>query len=170
MGPQLPTVREPVSDPIGKGPGDLNEVLATAIQLAGADKGTIQRLDENGNVSIVASRGFPTEFLSHFLAVRREINTTCGAALARRMRVFVDNVETSYLFVRTCERNLMREGGIAAAHSTPIIDKSGRLRGVITVHFNKPQEPDTYDPAPVDNLAVGLADRFERLAGHSFRR
>ena len=64
-----------------------SDSLDLAIEVAGADKGTLQRLDaESGCLKMVASRGFSDEFLKYFETVDPNTNTTCAAALKRRMR------------------------------------------------------------------------------------
>lgn len=76
---------------------DLLQVLDIAIGITGADMGTLQRFDERADcLTIVASRGFSTEALICFGVVRRDTNTTCAAALMRRMRVFVENVRLRF--------------------------------------------------------------------------
>ena len=80
----------------------LSEVLDATIMAAGADMGTLQRFDDEEDcLRIVASRGFPDRVLKYFEIVRRDSHTSCGAALKRRMRVVVDDVSTSYLYVGT---------------------------------------------------------------------
>ena len=69
----------------------LHEVLDVAIEVAGTDMGTLQRYDGTCDCrAIVASRGFPDRFLKYFEVVRRDTNSSCAAALSRRMRVIVD--------------------------------------------------------------------------------
>jgi GAF domain-containing protein len=144
----------------------LQEVLDVAIAVAGADKGTLQRYDERDDcLKIVASRGFQSRFLKHFEIVRRDTNTTCAAALKRRMRVIADDVSTFYLFVGTPELDVLRQMGVAAVHSTPLIARSGRLWGVFSTHFREPQPENQYDPVPLDRLAVQLADYLEGFEG-----
>lgn len=145
---------------------DLLRVLDIAIGITGADMGTLQRFDERADcLTIVASRGLSSEALSFFGAVRRDTNTSCAAALMRRMRVFVENVSTSYLFVGTRELDMLRACGIAAAQSTPLISSNGRLWGVFTTHFREPRKVSEFDPAPVDRLAVRVADCMEQIEG-----
>lgn len=97
---------------------DLLQVLDIVIGIVRADMGTLQRFDErNDCLKIVASRGLSSEVLNYFGIVRRDTNTACAAALTRRMRVFVEDVSTSYLFVGTRELDMLRTGGIAAAQS-----------------------------------------------------
>ena len=145
---------------------DLLQVLEIAIGITGADMGTLQRFDERADcLTIVASRGFSTEALTFFGVVRRDTNTTCAAALMRRMRVFVEDVSTSYLFVGTRELDMLRAGGISAVQSTPLISSNGRLWGVFTVHFREPQIENEFDHAPLDRLAVQVADGLEQREG-----
>jgi GAF domain-containing protein len=145
---------------------NLLRVLDIAIGITGADMGTVQRFDEAADcLRIVASRGFSSEALSFFGVVLRDTNTTCAAALTRRMRVFVEDVSTSYLFVGTRELDVLRAHGIAAAQSTPLISSNGRLWGVFTTHFREPQIESEFDHAPLDRLAVQVADSLEQREG-----
>ena len=145
---------------------DLLRVLDIAIGITGADMGTLQRFDERADcLTIVASRGFSTEALTFFGVVRRDTNTTCAAALTRRMRVFVEDISTSYLFVGTRELDMLRAGGISAVQSTPLISSNGRLWGVFTTHFREPQIESEFDHAPLDRLAVQVADGLEQREG-----
>jgi GAF domain-containing protein len=145
---------------------DLLQVLDVAIGITSADMGTLQRFDERTDcLTILASRGFSTAALTFFGVVRRDTNTTCAAALMRRMRVFVEDVSTSYLFVGTPELDMLRSCGIAAAQSTPLISSNGHLWGVFTTHFREPQRESEFDPAPLDRLAVHVADSLEQQEG-----
>lgn len=145
---------------------DLLQVLDIAIGITRADMGTVQRFDERADcLTIVASRGFSTEALAFFGVVRRDTNTTCAVALMRRMRAFVEDVSTSYLFVGTRELDMLRAGGIAAVQSTPLISSSGHLWGVFTTHFRERQIESEFDHAPLDRLAVQVADSLEQREG-----
>ncbi|MBR0749047.1 GAF domain-containing protein [Bradyrhizobium japonicum] len=145
---------------------DLLQVLDIAIGATGADMGTLQRLDERADcLTIVASRGFSSEALTFFGVVRRDTNTTCAAALTRRMHVFVEDVSTSYLFVGTRELDMLRADGIAAVYSTPLISSNGRLWGVFSTYFREPQRESEFDHAPLDRFAVQVADSLEQREG-----
>jgi GAF domain-containing protein len=152
----------------------LQTILDAAITMAHADMGTLQRLDQQDDcLRIVVSRGFSREALAFFGTVRRDTNTTCAAALTRRMRVFAEDVSTSYLYVGTPELDMLRVAGIAAAQSTPLISSNGRLWGVFTTHFRAPQRESDFDHAAFDRLAVEVADRLEqreRLASNQIFR
>lgn len=149
---------------------DLMPVLDIAIGMTGADMGTLQRFDEkNDCLELVASRGFSQQSLSFFGTVRRDTNTSCAAALTRRMRVFVEDIPTSYPFVGTRELAMLSAGGVAAVQSTPLISSNSRLRGVLSTHFRATQKESAFDLAPLDRLAVQIADRLvqsERSSPH----
>lgn len=141
----------------------LMPVLDIAIGITGADMGTLQRFDERDDcLQLAASRGFSSQALEFFSIVRRDTNTTCAAAFTQRMRVFVQDISTSYLFVGTRELDVLTAGGIAAAQSTPLITSSGRLRGVITTHFRERQIERAFDHVLLDRLAVQIADSLEQ--------
>jgi GAF domain-containing protein len=145
---------------------DLMPVLDIAIAISGADMGTLQRFDESTDcLTFVASRGFSSQALSFFAIVRRDSNTTCAAALTRRMRVFVEDVSTSYLFVGTAQLDMLRADGIAAVQSTPLISSTGRLWGVVSTHFREVQVESDFEHAPLDRLAVQIADSLEAREG-----
>lgn len=149
---------------------DLMPVLDIAIGMTGADMGTLQRFDEkNDCIELAASRGFSQQSLSFFGTVRRDTNTSCAAAFTRRMRVFVEDISTSYLFVGTRELAMLSAGGVAAVQSTPLISSNGRLWGVLSTHFRVTQKESAFDLSPLDRLAVQIADRLvqsERSAPH----
>ncbi len=151
------------------------QVLEIALVIAGAAIGTLQRFDEGSDcLRIVASRGFSTEVLDFFAIVRRDTNSTCSVALTRRMRVFVEDVSTSYLFVGTRELDVLRASGITAILSTPLISSNSRFLGVVSAHFQKPKIESELDQASLDRFAVQFADNLERREGlvpsrHFFR-
>lgn len=137
----------------------LHQILDNAISLAAADIGMVQLFDaHDDSLRLAASRGFSTEARTFFATVRRNTNSTCAAALTRRMQVFVGDVSTSYLFVGTRELEMLRTADIAAAHSTPLISSRGQFCGVITMHFRTPQSEDAFDRASIAGLARRLAD------------
>ena len=141
----------------------LDQVLGAAIADADADIGTLQLRDlDTGCLTIAASRGFAEPFLKFFETVTLDDNSACAAALKRRMRVIVDDVSTSYLFVGTPATDVMRGAGVAAVHSTPFISASGRMWGVFSTHWRRPLTHVHYDPTRLERLAAELADHLER--------
>lgn len=142
---------------------DLLPILDIAIGMTGADMGTLQCFNENADcIELVASRGFSSQALSYFAIVRRDTNSTCAAAFTRRMRVFVENVSTSYLFVGTLELDVLSAEGVAAVQSTPLISSNSRLWGVLSTHFHEAQTESAFDYAALDRFAVQIADSLEQ--------
>lgn len=141
---------------------DLTTVLDIAMGITGADMGTLQRFDESADdLKLVAGRGFSGQTLNFFGIVRRHTNSTCAAAFTQRMRVFVEDISTSYLFVGTRELDMLSAEGVAAAQSTPLISSTGRLWGVISTHFRTAQTESAFNHAPLDRLAVRIADSLQ---------
>ncbi len=148
---------------------DLAPILDIAIEMTGAAMGTLQRFDaEKDCLELVASRGFSSEALRFFGVVRRDTNTSCAVAFTRRMRVFVEDISTSYLYVGTPELDMLSADGIAAVQSTPLISSRGRFWGVVSTHFRKKQMESVFDHGPLDRLAVQIADCLEKRerSGH----
>jgi hypothetical protein len=83
------------------------------------------------------------------------------------MRITVDDVATSYLFVGTAALDAMMAANALAAHSTPLLSRSGRLMGVISTYWQRPLQGMPYDPAPLDRMATHLADCLEQLRSRS---
>src|SRR4051812_4183222 len=99
----------------------LREALDAAIDIAGADMGNIQLLEPaNGSLKIGASRGFSAPFLDFFATVSAHTNSACGATLVNRMRIMVEDVATSYLFVATPALDIMLVANARGVHSTPL--------------------------------------------------
>jgi hypothetical protein len=67
---------------------------------------------------MVVSRGCSDEFLKHFETVYPDKNSSYAAAMVQRMRVVVNNISESYLYVGTLELEIFRSAGISASHST----------------------------------------------------
>jgi GAF domain-containing protein len=145
---------------------ELGEVVDVAMEMTGADMGTLQRFDEENDwLEMTASRGFTAEALASFRIVRRDTNTTCAVALTRRMCVFVEDISTSYLFVGTPELEALRRAGTAAVQSTPVISSTGRFWGVISAHFRAPRAESTVDQSALNRLARQVADCLEQREG-----
>src|SRR5262249_51398903 len=68
----------------------LEQMLAAAIDLQGADFGNVQLFDpDRGGLVIVAQRNFQTPFLEHFALVRAD-DSACARAAESRSRVIIE--------------------------------------------------------------------------------
>ena len=70
-------------------------MLAATIAMLGADRGTMQLLDDTrGALRIMAQRGFTQDFLDGFRDVSAQDDSTCGRALRLGERIVVEDIET----------------------------------------------------------------------------
>ena len=124
---------------IPKLPEQLHLILATFVRLHGSRKGLITTYDPAREaLDIAASIGFAPRTL----AAISEIKSDEGmGALARetRSRVVIDDTMQDPRFARL--RELWRQEGTRAVHSTPLIARDGHVLGTLTVHLDKPRKP-----------------------------
>jgi PAS domain S-box-containing protein len=138
----------------------LDEILLAAIDVAHADMGNIQLLEDRG-LRIAAHRGFDASFLDFFQFVR-DNDTACGSALAKRERVIVEDVACSSVFDNTQAKEVMLAAGAYAVQSTPLISHNGRVLGVFSTHYRTPRRPLDSELRALDVLARLAADLIER--------
>ena len=131
------------------------DVLDAAVDVDGAGFGALQILDANGDLRLVASRGFGQEWAGLFQLVRQSAATTCGKALRVRRRVISHDI-TSDPEVGDY-RELAAAFGLKAAQSTPLLSRQGRIIGMLTTHYAR-----HYDPTAAD---LDQLDYFARIAG-----
>jgi PAS domain S-box-containing protein len=140
----------------------LNEILDAAIEVTEADFGNIQLVDQ-GILRIVAHRGCLAEFLNFFREVSHDTTAACGAALARRSRVIIEDVGSSELFRGTPAGEVLLRAGIRAVQSTPLIGSSGKVYGILSTHFRRPSRPAERALRYLDLLASEAGRVLERL-------
>jgi PAS domain S-box-containing protein len=139
----------------------LEEILNAAIGITNADMGNIQ-LVEAGALKIVAQRGFDARFRDFFSAVH-DGRSACGAAMQDGRRVIVEDVLTSPIFAGTSALEIMLAGNVRAVQSTPLVSRSGRVLGVFSTHFRKPQRQNERELHMLDLLARIAADLIEHM-------
>jgi hypothetical protein len=112
------------------------DLLAAAMDATAADFGNIQLLDStNHTLRIVAQHGFHKEFLDYFARVT-DHDCACGAAMARTSRVTVEDVSSDSVFQGRAKTMVLR-AGVTSLQSTPLVDSSGRLIGVLSTHYRR---------------------------------
>jgi PAS domain S-box-containing protein len=144
--------------------GSLYEhVLDAAIDLMSADMGSMQVFHpERGELRLLAERGFNPGSAAQWEWVRPNSATSCGLALSAGCRVIVPDIETHEAFARAADLDALRQVGIRAGQSTPLIARSGRLLGMISTHWRRPHRPTELELQPLDVLARQAADLIER--------
>ena len=140
----------------------LQLILDAAIEITGADKGSIQLLEVGSGVLRVAvQRGFDDHFLTFFSTRHNNISAS-GAAFDSLERVVVEDVAQSPTFVGTPALEVMLEAGVRACQSTPLVDSKGKILGVLSTHFGRPHRSDDRVLRLLDLLARQAADYLER--------
>ncbi|GAA2219716.1 hypothetical protein GCM10009850_121260 [Nonomuraea monospora] len=116
-------------------PGGLADAgLRAALALTGADMGNVQLLDRaTGALTIVADHGFQQPFLD-FFAVVDDDSSVCGRAMVTRKAVAVRDIGQDRLLSGTPEFRVLREAGVRAVYSAPLLDRYGTVLGVLSVH------------------------------------
>jgi PAS domain S-box-containing protein len=140
----------------------LEEIMETSVKVAGADMGTLQLLDpESGRLNIVAQRGFEQWYVDFFSDVSHG-HAVCGTAQKRGERVIVEDVASSPIFHGTPALDTQRKAGVKSVQSTPLIDRNGRMTGMLSTHWRTNHQPDERVLGYLDLLARQAADIIER--------
>jgi PAS domain S-box-containing protein len=137
----------------------LQEIMDAAVAIVRAEWGTLQLL-EGDSLRIVAHHGHQPPFLEFFAAAENR-TSVCGEATRRGDRVVVPDVETNSLFAGTPSQVVLREAGVRAVQSTPMINRNGVLLGILTTQWSVPYQPDEHDLWRIDLLARQAADLIE---------
>lgn len=108
----------------------------------------------SGALRIIAQYGFDEEFLDHF-AVVDDDRSACGRAARHGAQLVINDVSTDPAFEP--HREVAAASGFRAVQSTPLVDKAGRVVGVVSTHYPRP-----YAPSARDMLII---KRYADLAG-----
>jgi PAS domain S-box-containing protein len=138
----------------------LQEIMDAAVAIVDAKMGTLQLL-EGDSLRIVAHYGHQQPFLEFFESAEN-VASVCGEAMQRWERVVIEDVETSSLFVGTTSLDIMREAGVRAVQSTPMLSRKGKLLGILTTQWNVPYSPNEHDLWRIDLIARQAADMIEQ--------
>ena len=132
-----------------------SKILEGALTLAGANRGNVQVLDPaTGSLRIAAQCGFGAEFLEYF-AVVDDDRSACGRAAREQAQTVIVDVDIDAGFAP--HRDIAAAAAFRAVQSTPLIEPTGRLLGVVSVHYPRP-----YSPSPRDRE---IMKRYGELAG-----
>jgi PAS domain S-box-containing protein len=143
--------------------GLFDQFLNAAIELTHADMGSMQILDKDGTLRMVAHDGFKKPFLDVFNCVTGESHTACSHVKQTKKRIIVKDITKSPIFVGAPTFQVIVDAGIKAIQATPLTTRSGELIGIISTHYRKPHVPDRSDLRFLDLLARQAADLVERM-------
>ena len=139
--------------------GDLNslldDVIEAAIIMVGANKGTLQLINPDSEaLEIVAQRGFDQSYIDFFSSVTHGSAAVCASAFHQGKRVIVDDVTNSPIFIDTPALEVQLAAGVRTVQATPLIDRRGKIIGMLSTHWSKPQlHLDENDLRYIDLLA-----------------
>jgi hypothetical protein len=121
----------------------LDRALAAVLSASGAERGNIQLLNPaTRSLRIVTHCGFSAEFLEYF-AVANDRGSACGRAARERAQVVIADVSLDPGFAP--HRDIAAASGFRAVQSTPLVDLSGQMVGVVSTHYARPFRPSDRD-------------------------
>ncbi|MEV5845361.1 GAF domain-containing protein [Streptomyces sp. NPDC051985] len=133
----------------------LPRITGTAMALTGAEFGNIQVTDpRDGSLVLVTQSGFHDGFLDHF-AVVRDTDSVCGQASQQHAQAAVADVREDRTLTR--HQDVFRAAGVRAVLSTPLVDRTGRIVGMVSTHASQPGLPPERD--------LRIVELYARLAG-----
>ena len=138
----------------------IQEMLAAAIELLGADKGNVQLLDSNGVLTIAAQQGFAQDFLDFFREVSTQDDSACGRALRAGQQIVIEDVETDEPYAPL--RPVARTADYRAVVSTPLISGDGTAQGMLSTHFRAPHRPSDRELSRLALYARQASDFIHR--------
>lgn len=142
----------------------LEETLAAAIELTGADMGNLRLLDaDSGEMRIRAQRGFRQPFIEALETVNTRHRCCCSAALRRGERVVIGDVADSGDFYEDGLRAAMLGAGVRSVQATPLVSRRGEILGMISTHWRRPHGAQEQELRLLDVLARQAADLAERM-------
>ena len=136
----------------------LEEGLEEALSLLRADRGNVQIVDPaTGSLVLVLQTGFSDEFLEYF-AVVDDDGSACGRAASQHAQTVITDVSTDPDFAP--HREIAAASKFRSVNSTPLVDASGQLVGMLSTHYPRPYLPPARD--------LGLMRRLGQLIGQAF--
>lgn len=134
----------------------LQDVMDAAVAAVGANQGTLQLL-EGTSLRIVAHCGHKAPFLKFFGSTETVASTSWEAARGGE-RVVVRDVEKSELFAGTESLKVLRVAGVRSVQSTPMINRRGKLLGILSTYWRRRHTPDKRELLRIDLLVRQAAD------------
>jgi two-component sensor histidine kinase len=139
----------------------LDQIVNTAVAIAGADKGNIQLFDPaSGSLTIAAQKGFQQDFLKFFGNVRDNASSS-GLAMREKKQIIVDDVLTSDVVGQSAQKTALL-AGVRGVVSTPLISSKAELLGMLSIHYARPGRPGERELRLLNILIRQASDYLER--------
>jgi two-component sensor histidine kinase len=139
----------------------LDLILDSAIELQGADFGTLQVYTPKERMfEIARHRGFNEDFVAAFHRVSADVDCLCGRVLRAKSPMVVPDVELDPEFEPYLP--LLRDAGYRAVQSIPMLS-GGQLLGVLSTHLREPGLPSPVSMHVTSLFARQSAETIARL-------
>jgi signal transduction histidine kinase len=146
-------------------------VIDVAAELLDADCASLQTRDpQKQQLRLIASKGFVPEAAAFWEWVDAGSSSCCGQALSRGERVIIPDVESDERLAGTEDLRQMRQCGIRAVQSTPLLSRDGAPLGMLSTHWRRRYLPRGELLRFLDALARQIAGLLERLEAEAERR
>lgn len=116
----------------------------------------------DGELRLLAHRGFGAEAAAFWEWVRPDSCCACGQALRERARIVLPDIEAPGVDIGAGHLAVFRGIGIRAIQTTPLRSRGGTLVGMLSTHWHRPHAPSERDLRNFDILARQAADLIER--------
>ena len=140
----------------------LQEILTAAIELQGADFGSIQLNRANADgTQIALHHGIEGPSLDALEQAIREPDSAFVSAQQKHARAVMEDVTKAAVSARY--RRLAATAGYRAVQATPLVSNGGQTLGLLATHFRQPHDFSGPDRRLLDLLARHAADLVDRL-------
>jgi len=148
------------------GEGDVDElfqkIIESAKQIMHSQFASLQRLEPNGELHLLAWSGFHPESARHWQTISTDSVTSCAETSRALVRSTIADAEKAPELRGTQDLEEFRRSGIRSMQSTPLISRNGKQVGVVSTHWSDVHVPGEGELRLFDVLARQAADLIER--------
>lgn len=141
------------------------EIVDIAVALMRSDYASLQMLfperGTDGELRLLAFRGFNPEAARFWEWVRADSKSTCGIALRDARRVVAPDIANCDFLAGSEDQQVYLQTGIHACQTTPVVARRGNIVGMISTHWRAPHQASPKDFRQFDILAMQAADLIE---------
>lgn len=139
------------------------ELLDAAVQIAGADFGSLQLLRrEDQQLELLASAGFDETTSAAWSLVAADACAAGARVLSTEQRYTAREIVACELMRGTATAGFYASVGVRAVQYTPLVSRRGRIVGLLATHWREPHEVGERELLLLDVLARQAADLIER--------
>jgi signal transduction histidine kinase/ActR/RegA family two-component response regulator len=141
-----------------------DQILDAALTLMNSPCASLQKLEPDGSLHLLAWRGFDPESARFWARIEPGSSSVCELAHQAGVRQVLADIEARPDLVDAVHMAEYRRSGIRAVQSTPLLTRDGRLIGMMSTHWHEPHAPSSHELRLFDVLARETADLMERAA------